>query len=95
MDINKAWEIVKKYSRLKSFTEEQMFLCEEALNYIMQNAMILSETSDMWKADVEAGAYNLAAYYEKIEKYDLAIKYYKLSMEYGCSIAKNRIERVM
>lgn len=94
MDIDKAWEIVKKYSKLRTFSEEEMFLYEEALNYILQDALEISETCDLWNADVEAGAFNLADFYEKIGKYDLAIKYYKLSEEYGCDFAKDRIERV-
>lgn len=46
----------------------------------------------MWKTDVRAAAYNLGSHYEKIGKHDLAIKYYKISEEYGCSFARDRIE---
>lgn len=94
MDTKKAWAIVREYSSVECFSEEQMFLFEEALNYIIQDAMKYIKYGDLWRADIEAGAYNLADYYETIGKYELAIKYYKLSMEYGCNAASERIKKI-
>lgn len=95
MDLNKAWEIVGKYCGLRNFSEEQAFLYEEALNYIFQMSDELSRSSDMWEDDVIIGAYNLAAYYERIGKLDLAVKYYRISMEHGCETAGEKIEKII
>lgn len=96
MDTDKAWEIVREFYRIEEFSEDETILYEEALNYILTEALELSEADDfyMWKTDVEAGAFNLAAYYEKIGKYELAMKYYTISEEYGCDFANERIERL-
>ena len=96
MDTSKAWEIVKSNSNLENATEDELILYEEALNYIFQNAfeLCVDDDSDMWIADVEAGAFNLAAYYEKIGKFELALKYYGISKKFGCSFADIRINRI-
>lgn len=96
MDTTKAWKIVKNGTCKSKFTEDEAILYEEALYYILTEALELTEKSDfyLWRTDVEAGAYNLAAYYEKIGKFDLALKYYSMSEQYGCSFAGKDIERV-
>lgn len=95
MDSNEAWEIVKQYSGANNYTEDEMPLIEEALTYIYVEARDLCDAGfDLWEADVEAGAFNLAHYYEKIGKYDLAIKYYEISEEYGCSFAREKIDNI-
>lgn len=94
MDSNEAWEIVKQYSGTDNYTEDEMPLIEEALMHIYVMARDLCDADEfyLWEADVEAGAFNLASYYEKIGKYDLAIKYYEISEEYGCSFAREKID---
>ena len=96
MNSDEAWEIVKRYSRVSDFAEDEMPLVEEALTHIYIEARNLYDEDHfyMWEADVEAGAYNLADYYEKVGKYELAIKYYQISIEHGCDFAQGRIENI-
>ena len=97
MDDTKAWEIVKKGTgRIHDFTEDEAIIYEEALLYIFITAAERYEEDPfyMWEEDAEAGAFNLAFYYEQIGKYDLAIKYYKISEKYGCDFAEERIEEI-
>lgn len=96
MDLDKAWEIVKEFYRIGDFKGDELILYEEALNYILVKSIELSEddSSNMWKTDVQAGAYNLAAHYERIGKYELAIKYFEISEEYGCSFARDKIGKI-
>jgi tetratricopeptide (TPR) repeat protein len=96
MDSNKAWELVKKYTNQNELSEEDRILYEEALYYILVVALeIYDETGGkLFQGDVEAGAYNLAAYYEQIGKYDLAIKYYEIAKKYGLEIADEAINRI-
>ena len=84
MDMTKAWDIVGEYSSRDTLSEDDSILLEEALNYILIEALIRNEKSRyyLWENDIIAGSWNLAAYYEKIGKYELAHKYYNLSKEY-------------
>ena len=97
MDSFDPWEIVESGFCVEDATEDDLILYEEALNYIMQDALELCEQDDfyMWKADAEAGAFNLADYYERIGKYELALKYYTISKKFGCDFADERIDGLM
>ncbi len=96
MDTSKAWKIVESNFCVEDADEDELILYEEALNYIMQGALALCEEDDfyLWRAEAEAGAFNLADYYERIGKYELALKYYAISKKYGCDFAEERIERI-
>lgn len=95
MDSNEAWEIVKQYSGANNYSEDEMPLVEEALMHIYVKARELCDAGfDLWRADVEAGAFNLAYYYEKIDKYELAIKYYTISQKYGCDFVEDKIDNI-
>jgi hypothetical protein len=96
MDNKKAWKIVNTFTGADHLSEDETILYEEALNYIFTVAFESNEAcgTDLFLTDVEAGAYNLAAYYEKIGKYELAMKYYEISKKYGCSLAEEAINKI-
>ena len=97
MDSKNAWEIVRTYSnRIDVLSDDDIFLYEEALDYILFKNLELCEKNDyeLWRINVEAGAYNLADHYEEIGKYDLALKYYTMSEKFGCEMAKDRISEI-
>jgi tetratricopeptide (TPR) repeat protein len=71
MTIDEATDIVSRYSFESRLSEDERFLLAEALTYMIEHD---PAARDIW-------AYNLASYYDKIDEYDLAVKYYNVCLE--------------
>lgn len=95
MTLETAWDIVHEFCYSDNFSEYESFIYEEALNYILVTSDKYYENDDSWNIDVQVASYNLASYYEKIGKTELAIKYFKYSSDYGSSRAKERLEKLL
>ena len=94
MNIDEAWDLSHEYYRKALHDEDENFIFEEAMEYIYSTSAEAAKDCDMFTADAMAGAYNLACHYEKIGKFDLALKYYEISAAYGTSAAYAQIGRI-
>lgn len=94
MNTDEAWDISHEYYKKALHDEDENFIFEEAMELIYSSAAEAAKDSDMFNADAVAAAYNLACHYEKIGKFDLALKYYEISAGYGTSAAYGQIGRI-
>ena len=97
MNTDEAWKIVRKYTNASEYSKFEIPIIEEALTHIYVEARDVYEASGfiMGEFEVEVSSYNLAAYYEKIGKNELAIKYYTISYEHGCDFAQEQIDNII
>lgn len=66
--LDEAWKIVKKYTGKDNLSEEEEYLFADAMDYIVNKS----------SNDVDIAAYNFGSYYMGIERYDCALKYFKM-----------------
>ena len=75
MSVSIACRIAARYDDLSEVSEDELTEYIDALEYLMANGI---QAPDAW-------IYNLASAYDSIGKYELALKYYQMSIAQGGS----------
>lgn len=77
MNSDTAMEIIRKYTNKRNLNDEEIMLMSEALEYMRDNEYFC----------VEVWLFNLGHFYDRIGRYEKALKYYEMAIREGDTVS--------